>query len=345
VHKEGSFSDLDRIRGMQLVARQLSHYAGRLEAEAYKLFSEFLRYYELPGITKEKYRVLTSSMTDVTALGHTPGFYNVTVNCLPSDPRALGLMDGDEQVTKSVFPTQDFNFVDLHVLSILILQNYDVIAFLTGKVYTYASMMKIGVLGSGKGSNLQAIIDAVERNGLPVEIALVISDVENAYILERARKHDIPARYINPGKFKTKLEPEIEKEYVDALKSAGVEVVVLAGFMRMLKGDFLNAFPHRVMNIHPSLLPSFKGLEAWRQAVEYGARFAGCTVHFLDAGMDTGPIILQAVVPVLQDDTPELLHHRIQIEEHRLYPEAIKLFAEGRLNIEGRKVIIRDTIS
>lgn len=199
--------------------------------------------------------------------------------------------------------------------------------------------MKIGVLGSGKGSNLQAIIDAVENGSLPVKIALVISDVEDAYILERAKKHNIPARFISPGKFKTKLEPEIEKQYVSVLKAAGVELVVLAGFMRMLKDDFLKAFPNRVINIHPALLPAFRGLEGWRQALEYGAKFTGCTVHFLDIGMDTGPIILQAVVPVLSNDIPETLHKRIQVEEHRIYPEAIKLLAEGKLKIQGRKVI------
>lgn len=201
--------------------------------------------------------------------------------------------------------------------------------------------MNIGILGSGKGTNLQAIVDKVENGSLAVKIALVISDVKDAFILERARKHNIPARYIAPGKFKTKLEPEIEKQYVNALKNAGVELVVLAGFMRMLKEDFLRAFPNRIVNIHPSLLPAFRGLEVWRQALEYGVKFTGCTVHFLDPGMDTGPIILQAVVPVLPDDTPETLHHRIQVEEHKLYPEAIRLFSEGKLEIVGRKVLIK----
>lgn len=201
--------------------------------------------------------------------------------------------------------------------------------------------MNIGVLGSGRGSNLQAIIDEIEAGRLPVKISLVLSDVEDAYILERAKKHNIPARFISPGKFKAKLEPEIEKQYVSALKEAGVELVALAGFMRMLKEDFLKAFPQRVINIHPALLPSFRGLDAWKQALEYGVRFTGCTAHFLDLGMDTGPIILQAAVPVLPNDTPDALHQRIQAEEHKIYPEAIKLFAEGRLKIEGRRVIIR----
>lgn len=205
--------------------------------------------------------------------------------------------------------------------------------------------MNIGVLGSGKGSNLQALIDAVEKGSLPVKIALVISDLEDAYILERARKHNIPAEYIAPGKFKTKLEPGVEKQYINTLQEAGVELVVLAGFMRMIKQDLLTAFPGRIMNIHPSLLPSFRGLEAWRQAVDYGARFSGCTVHFVDPDMDTGPVILQAVVPVLPEDTPESLHQRIQVQEHKLYPEAIRLFAEGRLEIKGRRVVIREKIA
>ncbi len=188
---------------------------------------------------------------------------------------------------------------------------------------------------------MQAIIDAVEQGSLPVKIALVIADIEDAFILARARKHNIPAKYIAPGKFRTKLEPEIEKEYINALREAGVELVVLAGFMRMIKQDLLAAFPGRIMNIHPSLLPSFRGLAAWKQAVDYGARFSGCTVHFVDPDMDTGPVILQAAVPVMPDDTPALLHQRIQVEEHKIYPEAIRLFAAGRLEIRGRKVIIK----
>lgn len=202
--------------------------------------------------------------------------------------------------------------------------------------------MNIGILGSGKGTNLEAIVSAVENGSLPVKPVLVLSDVEDAFILERARRHNIHARYIPPGRFKTKLEPAVEKEYVKAMKSAGVELVALAGFMRILKEDFLNAFHGRIMNIHPSLLPSFTGLEAWRQALEYGVRFTGCTVHFVDANMDTGPVILQAVVPVAPFDTPETLHERIQIEEHRLYPEAIRLFAEGKISIAGQKVLIKE---
>ena len=203
-----------------------------------------------------------------------------------------------------------------------------------------SDIMKIGILGSGKGSNLQSIIDAIEKDNLPIEIVLVLSDVKDAFILERARKHNIAAKYIKPGKYKTKLESEIEKQYIKELKEAKVGLVVLAGFMRMLKDEFVKDFEGRIMNIHPSLLPAFKGLEAWRQALEYGVKFTGCTVHFIDAGMDTGPIISQAVVPVQKDDTPETLHARIQVEEHKSYPEAIRLFAQNRLKIEGRKVVV-----
>jgi phosphoribosylglycinamide formyltransferase-1 len=201
-------------------------------------------------------------------------------------------------------------------------------------------VFKIGVLGSGKGSNLQSIIDNVEAGNIPAEIACVISDVEDAYILERARKHGIEALYIPPGKYKTKLDKETEAEYVKCLKDRGVELVVMAGFMRMLKEDFIEAFPGRIINLHPSILPAFRGLEAWKQALEYGVKFTGCTVHFVEIGMDTGPNIMQAVVEVKEDDTPETLHQRIQVEEHRIYPEVIRLIAEGRVELNGRLVSI-----
>jgi len=202
-------------------------------------------------------------------------------------------------------------------------------------------VLKIGVLGSGKGSNLQSIIDNVEAEKIPAEIACVISDVEDAYILERARKHGIEALYIPPGAYKTKLDRDAEAEYVKALKDRGVELVVMAGFMRMLKEDFIEGFPGRIVNLHPSILPSFRGLEAWKQALEYGVKFTGCTVHFVEIGMDTGPIIMQAVVEVKEGDTPETLHQRIQVEEHRIYPEVIRLIAEGRVELNGRLVSIK----
>jgi phosphoribosylglycinamide formyltransferase-1 len=202
--------------------------------------------------------------------------------------------------------------------------------------------LRLGVLGSGSGTNCQALLDACARPGFPAEIAVIISDVENAKILDRARQTGIEALYLAPGKFRTKLEPEVEQRYVAALRERDVELVCLAGFMRVLKDDFLKAFPGRVINIHPALLPAFPGLQSWKQALDYGAKVAGCTVHFVDAGVDSGPIIVQAAVPVLDNDTAETLHARIQVEEHRIYPEAVRLIAEGRLVIEGRRVLRRE---
>jgi phosphoribosylglycinamide formyltransferase-1 len=202
--------------------------------------------------------------------------------------------------------------------------------------------LRLGVLGSGSGTNCQALLDACARPGFPAEIAVIISDVENAKILDRARQTGIEALYLAPGKFRTKLEPEVEQRYVAALRERDVELVCLAGFMRVLKDDFLKALPGRVINIHPALLPAFPGLQSWKQALDYGAKVAGCTVHFVDAGVDSGPIIVQAAVPVLDNDTAETLHARIQVEEHRIYPEAVRLIAEGRLVIEGRRVLRRE---
>lgn len=201
---------------------------------------------------------------------------------------------------------------------------------------------KLGVLGSGNGSNFQAIADAIKAGKLPgVEIAVVISDVENAFILARAKKEDIPAVYIAPGKFKTKLEPEIEKQYCEVLKKYRVDLVVLAGYMRMVKKELMDGFMHRIINIHPALLPAFPGLHSFKQAFDYGSKITGCTVHFIDEGMDTGPIIGQHAVPILEDDTPERVHERIQKQEHILYPACIKLIAEGRVSIEERHVRIQ----
>ncbi|GAB4330790.1 MAG: phosphoribosylglycinamide formyltransferase [Candidatus Abyssubacteria bacterium] len=201
--------------------------------------------------------------------------------------------------------------------------------------------LRVGVLGSGKGSNLQSIIDSVEAGTLPVTIACVLSDVEDAYILERARRHGIEALYVPPGRYRTRLDSQTEAHYVKCLKERGVELVVLAGFMRMLKEEFLNAYPNRIINIHPSLLPAFRGLEAWKQALEYGVKYTGCTVHFVELGMDTGPIIMQAVVEVKEDDTPETLHQRIQVQEHIIYPETIRRIAEKRVELRGRRVFTR----
>ena len=186
-----------------------------------------------------------------------------------------------------------------------------------------APKLKIGVLGSGKGSNFAAIARAIDAGELDAEVRIVISDIETAGILDLARSRGIRAEFLEPGRFKTKLEPEAEARLVALLQEAGVELVVLAGYMRMIKAPLLEAFPKRIINIHPSLLPQFPGLAAWKQALEAGAERTGCTVHFVDSGMDTGPIIAQREVPVLPGDTAETLHARIQTAEHTLYPEVL----------------------
>lgn len=187
--------------------------------------------------------------------------------------------------------------------------------------------MRLGILGSGSGSNMKAILDAIDAGTLDAEIALVLSDNPGAYILERASRAGVTIGSIDCRGFKTKYPEEAQAETAAALKAAGVDVVCLAGFMRLVKAPLLEAFPNRILNIHPSLLPAFPGLAAWRQAVEAGATESGCTVHYVDGGMDSGPVILQAKVPVYPNDTPETLHERIQVEEHRAYPEAIRLVA------------------
>ena len=195
------------------------------------------------------------------------------------------------------------------------------------------------MLGSGKGSNFVAIAEAIAAGKIPAEISIVISDVESAGILNRARERQLPARFIAPGKFRTKLDEEAEREFVKVLTEAKVDLIVLAGFMRVLKGDFLRAFEGRIVNIHPSLLPSFPGLESWRQALDYGVKLAGCTVHFVDAGVDSGAIIGQQSVPVLADDTADTLHARIHAAEHELYPQCVAALARGDISVAGRKVI------
>lgn len=187
--------------------------------------------------------------------------------------------------------------------------------------------IRLGVLGSGKGSNFRAVLEAIHEGRLDAEVVLVISDVAEAGILQLAQDAGIPVATITDPRFKTKLSPEIEAEQVALLQKAGVDLVVLAGYMRMIKAPMLEAFPRRIINIHPSLLPKFPGLEAWRQALDAGEKTAGCTVHYVDSGMDTGEIIAQAEVPVLPGDTAETLHARIQVEEHRIYPEVIARFA------------------
>jgi phosphoribosylglycinamide formyltransferase 1 len=198
--------------------------------------------------------------------------------------------------------------------------------------------LQIAILGSGQGSNAQAILDAIDRQRLHARVVCVLSDVENAPILERARRHGIPAEFVSAAPFKTKLDGEGEQRYLDVLRRYGAEVVALAGFMRILKRGMLEAFSHRILNIHPALLPAFPGVESWKQALEYGAKVAGCTVHLVDAGTDTGPIVLQKVVSVRDDDTAASLHARIQEQEHRAFPEALQWFAEGRIRVAGRRV-------
>jgi len=200
--------------------------------------------------------------------------------------------------------------------------------------------LRIGVLGSGNGSNCEAILQACDRGQIPGRVAVVVSDTADAFILERARKRGIPAHFVGPSRFKTKLEPELETQMVNILREAGVELVALAGYMRVVKTPLLMAFAGKILNVHPSLLPSFPGLHAWEQALNFGVRVTGCTVHFVNEGVDAGPVVLQQAVPVLAGDTPATLHQRIQVAEHALLPEAIRLFAFGKLQIEGRKVKI-----
>lgn len=199
--------------------------------------------------------------------------------------------------------------------------------------------MAIGVLVSGNGTNFQAIIDALEAGRITNgRIACLISNKADAYALERAKKHNIPALVLDHRQFPNRAA--YDQALVALLKEHGVQLVVLAGFMRLLSPVMVEAFPHAIMNIHPALLPAFPGLDAQQQALEYGVRYTGCTVHFVDTGTDTGPIILQAVVPILADDTLETLSDRIHGEEHRIYPEAVRLFCDGRLRVEGRRVHI-----
>ncbi len=184
----------------------------------------------------------------------------------------------------------------------------------------------LGVLGSGRGSNFAAIAAAIESGQLNARVGVVISDVPDAGILQLAQQHGAPALHLPPGRFKTKLEPDRETELAQTLQAHGVELVVLAGYMRLLKEGLINAFPRRIINVHPSLLPKFPGLEAWRQALESGEHETGCTVHYVDLGMDTGPIIAQMRVPILPGDSAETLHARIQAAEHALYPTVIADF-------------------
>ncbi len=200
-------------------------------------------------------------------------------------------------------------------------------------------MVNIGVLVSGSGTNLQSIIDAVEAGRLQASIKVIISNRPDAYALERAKKHGIATAVVRVKDFPER--EAFDAEVLRVLRENGVELIVLAGFMRIVSRVLLDAYHMRIMNIHPSLLPSFPGLEVQKASLEYGVKFSGCTVHFVDGGLDSGPIIIQAVVPVKDEDTTESLSKRILAEEHRIYPQAIQLFSEGRLEVRGRRVFIR----
>lgn len=199
-------------------------------------------------------------------------------------------------------------------------------------------MLNLGVLVSGRGSNLQSIIDHIESGELHARVAVVISNREDSFALERARKHGIATEVV-PA-VKGELREDYDTRLVGVLGNQGVELVILAGFMRIITPVLINAYHNKIMNIHPALLPAFPGLHVQKKAVDYGVKFSGCTVHFVDEGMDTGPIILQAAVPVLDDDDEDTLAARILKEEHKTYPKAIELYAQGKLRIEGRKVFI-----
>jgi phosphoribosylglycinamide formyltransferase-1 len=189
--------------------------------------------------------------------------------------------------------------------------------------------LALGILGSGKGSNCRAILEQIRAGNLNAEVRLVVSDVLEAGILDIARAFEVPNAYLPPGKYRTKLEPQIEQDLVEMLRDAGVNLVVLAGFMRVLKEPMLDAFPRRIINIHPSLLPKFPGIEAWKQALAAGEKTTGCTVHYVESGIDTGEIVAQRKVPISPGDTPATLHERIQLAEYALYPSVIAQFARG----------------
>jgi phosphoribosylglycinamide formyltransferase-1 len=205
-----------------------------------------------------------------------------------------------------------------------------------------AKKVRIGVLASGRGSNLQAIIDAIEAGKLDASIVLVLSNKKDAVALERARKHGLADVFLDPKPFAG--QPDSREAYdravLDVLRKHDVELVLLAGYMKIVTPVLVKAYEHRMMNIHPSLLPSFPGLDVQKKALEHGVKLSGCTVHFVTDGVDEGPIIIQAAVPILEGDTAETLAARILVEEHKIYPKAVQLYAEGRLNVSGRVVHI-----
>lgn len=207
--------------------------------------------------------------------------------------------------------------------------------------------VRIGVLASGRGSNLQAIIDAIEAGKLDARIVLVLSNKKDAAALERARKHGLTDVFLDPKPFAG--QPDSREAYdravLDVLRKHDVELVLLAGYMKIVTPVLVKAYENRMMNIHPSLLPSFPGLDAQKQALDHGVKLSGCTVHFVTDGVDEGPIIIQAAVPILEGDTPEALAARIVVEEHKIYPQAVQLYAEGRLKVDGRRVVVSGSAS
>lgn len=203
--------------------------------------------------------------------------------------------------------------------------------------------LKLGVLASGRGSNFQSIINAINSRRLIAEIVVLITDNASAFAIERAKKHGIEYLVISPKEYSS--GDDFFVKIAEELKKRDAGLVILAGFMRIVRKPLIDAFPNSIMNIHPALLPAFPGLHGQRQALEYGVKISGCTVHFVDEGMDTGPIIIQAAVPLLQDDTEETLSERILKLEHEIYPEAIRLFSEGRIDVEGRRVRIKGYVS
>lgn len=205
---------------------------------------------------------------------------------------------------------------------------------------TWAYKLRLGVLASGRGSNLQAIIDAIEAGKLQAEIMVVISNKKEAQALERARRHRVPDIFLDPKPFAGQADAReaYDRAVLDVLRKHDVDLVLLAGYMRIVTPVLIAAYPNRIMNIHPSLLPAFPGLDVQKKALEWGVKIAGCTVHFVTEGVDEGPIIIQAAVPVLNEDTVETLSARILAEEHKIYPKAVQMYAEGRLRVEGRRV-------
>lgn len=208
-----------------------------------------------------------------------------------------------------------------------------------------APPVRLGVLLSGRGSNLQAIIDAIETGTLSAQVAVVVSNKQDAAGLERARKHGLPQVWVDPKPFAGRPDSReaYDRALLDVLLKYEVDLVLLAGYMKIVTAVLISAYENRMMNIHPSLLPSFPGLDVQKKALEHGCKIAGCTVHFVTEGVDEGPIIIQAAVPIDEGDSPEVLAARILEQEHRIYPRAIQLYAEGRLRVDGRRVMIAET--